>query len=99
MQQKLLTQKTGSLSKTLMSIAMIGFFEIFSLNTAATAQECRSINDLDECEKNDACLWIPFGAECVGENHCYGLDPVACNQAQGCYEVQLPPQAGACYTR
>lgn len=97
MQQEFLTHKTGSFSKILMGTAMIGFFGIFSPNTAVAAgEECYNIHTPHACESNHACSWISTGSSCMGESHCYGLDETSCSQTPGCYPGGPSPDMGSC---
>ncbi|MBP6950648.1 MAG: hypothetical protein KA112_00850 [Alphaproteobacteria bacterium] len=101
MLQKLLTHKTGSLSKILMGTAMIGFFGIFSPNTAAAkGEECYQLDHQQhECESNDACSWSQWLPSCVGDKHCMDLDDTTCNQTAGCSLSNPSPDMGSCYPK
>ncbi|MBY0292884.1 MAG: hypothetical protein K2W92_06330 [Alphaproteobacteria bacterium] len=99
MQQGFLTHKTGSLSKILMGTAMIGFFGIFSPNTAAKAVDCDHLYHQHECESNDACYWSSWGPSCVGEQHCAGLDETTCSQTAGCFMSYPSSDMGTCYPK
>jgi hypothetical protein len=96
MQQKSLPHKTGSLSKIFMGIAMVGFFGIFSPNTAATAAGCHLLNTQHECESNSNCQWFSYGPSCAGGTHCYGLDDMTCEQTEGCFMSYPPADIGSC---
>ncbi len=89
-----MTQK--SLSKILMGTAMVGFFGIFSPNTAAIAAECHLLNTQHECESNSTCQWISPGSHCAGDAHCHGLDETQCSQTAGCFMAHPPAEMGSC---
>lgn len=99
MQQEFLTHKTGSFSKILMGTAMIGFFGIFSPNTAATASDCYSLYTPHECENNPACHWSSAGPSCMGGESCWGLDETTCSQTPGCFMDTPPADIGTCINK
>jgi hypothetical protein len=100
MQQKSLPHKTGSLSKILMGTAMVGFFGIFSPNTAASAAECYLLHTQHECESDSACHWVLDVPYCVGSQHCFGLDETTCRQTPGCHMTEPPGgDTGTCQSK
>lgn len=96
MQQEFLTHKTGSLSKILMGTAMIGFFGIFSPNTAATAVDCHHFYEHHDCESHSICQWVPYGPDCIGGKQCHGLSEETCGQTAGCSMTYPGPDMGMC---
>ena len=90
MQQKSLSHKTALLSKILMGTAMVGFFGIFSPNTAAKAQYCHHLQTQQDCENTPDCHWFSYGPSCGGGAHCYGLDETTCSQTAGCHMSEAP---------